>query len=213
MPVSRGTRIFVTGTDTGVGKTWVGCRLLEHWRAAGLSVAGLKVAESGGNADDTALFEAAGSTQAERCQYVFDWPVAPGVAAEEAGVVIDFERIAAQLDRLSSHDVALLEGAGGWMVPMGRGRTIADLAVVLGLPVLVVARAGLGTINHSVLTVEAIERRGLIVAAVALSLQPGDDEDLAWRNREEIGRLIQPSVLLLPDALAGLADALLAYGR
>lgn len=207
--VPRGTNAwFVTGTDTDVGKTWVACKLLEQWRTMGLAVAGLKAAESGGGGDDAALVKAAGATQPERCAYWFEPAVAPGVAADDAGVFIDFERIRGQVDHLRASDAVLVEGAGGWMVPMGKGRTIADLAVTLGLPVIVVARATLGTINHSVLTVEAIERRGLVVAAVALNARPEDDTRLAERNRDEIASMVSSPVVLLRGGVAELVRAL-----
>jgi len=201
-------RWFVTGTDTGVGKTWITCRLLEHWRNQGRTVAGLKAAESGSGGDDQALVKAAGGHQSERCLYKFDREVAPGVAADDLGTQIDFDLIAAQLQRLQDLDFALVEGAGGWKVPMGGGRTIEDLAQRLGLPVIVVARAGLGTINHSVLTVEAILRSGLSVAAVALSSTPSDDLELATRNRAEIAAMIDVPIVLVRESVAELAGML-----
>lgn len=205
MTVSRGTRLFVTGTDTGVGKTWMSCALLRWGREAGLRSAGLKAAESGNGGDQDALLEAAGGGQAETCRYRFAPEVAPGVAADDEGVEIDFQVIAKQVDELRDFDLVIVEGAGGWMVPMGRGRTVADLAETLRLPVLVVARAGLGTINHSVLTADAIERRNLRVAAVALSMKPEDDLALATRNRDEIAKMIQAPVILVRGTVAELA--------
>jgi dethiobiotin synthetase len=200
----------VTGTDTAVGKTWVSCRLLEAGRRRGLRVAGLKAAESGAGSDQDLLIEAAGGQQTERCRFRFEPEVAPGVAADDLGIEIDFGVIHEQVSRLAGLDVVIVEGAGGWMVPMGKGRTIADLAVRLALPVLIVGRSSLGTINHSVLTAEAVERRGLKVEAVALSMKPGDDEDLARRNREEIAAMVASPVVLVRDSIEPLAP--LIYG-
>ncbi len=210
MTVSRGTRLFVTGTDTGVGKTWVSCRLLEHWSPA--RRAGLKAAESGVQAgtttDDEQLFVAAGSSQLERCAYQFEPAVAPGVAAEDQGTSIDPTRIAAQVEALADQEIVIVEGAGGWMVPLGAGNTIADLAKLLAMPVLIVARAGLGTINHSVLTHDAVVRTGLPCAAIVLNAQAGDDLDMAERNRREIERMVAAPVVLVVGQVAALATVL-----
>jgi len=209
----------VTGTDTGVGKTWVTARLAEAWTQAGLRVAALKAAESGCRVtreglvgeDDELLFRAAGSWQPERCRYLFKPAVAPGVAADDLGTSIDFDLITRQVDTLRSMaDRVLVEGAGGWLAPMGESRTVEDLAGCLALPVLIVARAGLGTINHSALTVRAVRASGLEVAAVLLSVRPDDDGPFALSNQTEIERLTSAPVIpigagLLDSALARLA--------
>lgn len=200
----------MTGTDTGVGKTWLTCRLLEHW--ASESRAGLKVAESGVDpavpTDDELLFQAAGGTQPERCRYRFAPAVAPGVAATDQGLHIDFDRIAEQVEALSTRSIVIAEGAGGWMVPMGGGRTIADLARRLGLPVLVVGRSTLGTINHSVLTHDAVVGAGLRCAAVVLNARAEDDLDSARRNRDEIAALVRAPVVLVRGEVDELAALL-----
>lgn len=188
----RGRAFFVTGTDTGVGKTWVSCQLLRAWTLRGCRSAGLKAAESGGltGGDDEALFTAAGAWQPERCRYRFEPAVAPGVAADDAGAFIDFEVIVRQVERLRAEaDRVVVEGAGGWLVPMGLSRTIETLARELGLEVLVVARAGLGTINHSALTVRAVESQGLSVAGILMSVLPSDDRAFAERNLGEISQI------------------------
>jgi dethiobiotin synthetase len=194
---------FVTGTDTGVGKTWVSCRMLEAWRASGLRVAGLKAAESGCvdgiGEDDVRLFEAAGAWQPERCGYKFEPAIAPGVAAEQVGVTIDFGEIAKQVQRLDA-DRVLVEGAGGWLAPMGQGRTVETMATELGYEVIVAARAGLGTINHSALTARAIRDAGLRVAAVILSLRPDDSREFAAENAVEIARIVDVPVAIVGDA-------------
>ena len=206
----------MTGTDTGVGKTWVSCRLLEAWRADGLRVAGLKAAESGVSSgqgeDDRGLFEAAGGWQPERCAFNFVPAVAPGVAADDEMVEIDFEQIGKQVLRLEDEaDRVLVEGAGGWLVPMGRGRTIETLARYLGRDVLIVGRAGLGTINHASLTHRAVIGSGLRVAGIVLSVRPDDDLDFARRNAEEIGKITAAEVHLLrsqdDDGARAIAEA------
>jgi dethiobiotin synthase len=205
----RGRAAFVTGTDTGVGKTWVSASLARHWSGEGHRVAALKVAETGCLADgqrlvgedDEALVAAAGGWQPERCRYLFKPAVAPGVAADDLGITIDLERIVRQVDQLRAvSDRVLVEGAGGWLVPMGEGRTIEDLAQCLALPVLLVARAGLGTINHTALTVRAIRGAGLHATAVLLSVKPHDDPALALRNQTELERFLDVPVVPIDAA-------------
>lgn len=193
------TGLFVTGTDTGVGKTFVTCALAQFLVASGRRVAAIKPAESGCRPgpdglwaeDAEAIATAAGGWQARdaRCLYRYQAPLAPGVAAELEGRPLNMEEAAAFVRRVASPaDVALVEGAGGWLVPLGGGRTIADLSALLELPVLVVARGTLGTINHSLLTVQAVRSRGLAVAGVVLSVTPGEDRAAAEANRREIER-------------------------
>jgi dethiobiotin synthetase len=200
--VTRGW--FVTGTDTGVGKTFVTAALARELSGAGYRVAAIKPAESGCprvdqdgvegvlRADDAeTIASAAGGWQApeERCLYKFEEAVAPGVAAERVGVDIDLLAIQTLVQRVAAKaDLALVEGAGGWLVPLGGGKTIADLAWVLRLPVVIVARGGLGTINHSLLTVDAVARRGLEVTGVVLSARPDEGLDAVRSNRDEIVR-------------------------
>ncbi len=216
----RGRPFFVTGSDTDAGKTWVTARLAELCSSAGVRVAALKAAESGCSpgaqglvaTDDARLFEAAGSWQPERCRYRFQPAVAPGVAADDLDLTIDFELIMTQVETLAEvADLVLVEGAGGWLVPMGRRRTIEDLARRLGAPVIVVGRARLGTINHVALTVRAVRTVGLPVARVILSQRPDDDRELARRNAEELTRMLAIDVRVLDgsDADRAVADELL----
>ena len=209
----------MTGTDTGVGKTWVSASLAAAWTRAGHRVAALKAAESGCKVtkdglvgeDDEQLFRAAGGWQPERCRYLFKPAVAPGVAADDLGTTIDFEVITRQVDTLRSvADRVLVEGAGGWLAPMGDNRTVEDLAQCLALPVLVVAHARLGTINHASLTVRAVRSAGLEVLAVILSVRAEDDGPLAVRNQAEIERVAQVPVLAIDADLVGSAVARLA---
>ena len=188
---------FVTGTDTGVGKTFVGVALVSRARERGHWVFGFKPIETGVVAgrdgeDQQRLCDAAGGWQTGtlRGVYRFQQPAAPRVAAEAEGMRIDLERIGAVyrsgLQASPAADVVVVEGAGGWRVPITDDADMATLAKTIGLPVLVVARAGLGTINHSLLTIEAIERDGCAVAALVLNVQPGDDRSFARSNEREI---------------------------
>ena len=192
--------VFVTGTDTGCGKTRVGCAVARAWRAAGRRVRVLKPVETGcerlgggepAPADARALAEAAGDDAPldRLCPYRLELPAAPEVAARAAGVEIRLDRIAAALARAREDaDCVLVEGAGGLLVPLAPGLDMAGLAAALDLPLLVVARAALGTINHTRLTLEAARARGLRVAGVAVShTTPG----LPGAERRNLDRLIE----------------------
>jgi len=168
--------VFVTGTDTGCGKTAVGCALARSLRAAGKRVRVLKPIETGCAdgvpADALALAAAAGDgAPLERlCPYRFALPVAPEVAARAEGVAIDPARIEAAFSRAREDaDLVIVEGAGGLLVPITPALDMAGLARQLGLPLVVAARAALGTINHTLLTLEAARARGLRVLGVVVS--------------------------------------------
>jgi dethiobiotin synthetase len=163
----NGRGYFVTATDTAVGKTVVMAGLAASLRARGLDVAVFKPVQSGALADDpagdTALLGA-------DCVYSFAAPLAPLVAARAEGETIELEPILARARKLASeHEILLVEGAGGLLVPLAPGLDVAGLAAVLGFPLIVVARAGLGTVNHTLLTIEAARARGLDVAGFVLN--------------------------------------------
>ena len=174
--------IFVTGTDTGVGKTIVAATLARLLRMNGVSVGVMKPVTSGCReensqlvSDDALLLcQAAGNPLSEDvAPYRLREAIAPAEAARLDGVRIDFSIIKASFDRLaSSYQYVIVEGAGGLMVPLSGGLLVADLARELGLPLLVVARPGLGTINHTVLTCFAAQRLGLQVAGVIINGMP-----------------------------------------
>jgi len=188
--VSGTTGVFVTGTDTGVGKTVVACTLARALRGAGRDVGVLKPAETGvppeGPLDAHALLVAAGADDPieDVCPVQLKLPAAPTVAAAAEGTEVDLAAIRAAWSRLRArHEVMIVEGAGGLLVPLAEKCTMADFAAELELPLVVVARAALGTINHTLLTLEAIERRGLPLAGVVIShatgvLSPADEENL-----------------------------------
>ena len=217
---------FVTGTDTGVGKTTVSCALLAAARARGLAVDAIKPVETGCIADDegrltaadaVALAHAAGDTTRPRAIEMYRAPLAPSVAAELEGRSVDVDRLQSgvRLVRSRKLDFLLVEGAGGLLVPLTFDLDMADLAARLGLPLLVVARAGLGTINHTLLTLEAAARRSLEVAGVILtSTVPGTSRADVDRNALEISRRGGARILgilphqfdLTPAALARAAE-------
>jgi dethiobiotin synthetase len=158
---------FVTGTDTGVGKTVVTGGLAVALRAEGRTVGILKPVQSGARADDPAGDAALlGAT----CVYAFEAPLAPLVAARLEGAAVELEPVVRAAERLAAaNDVLLVEGAGGLLVPLAEGLLVADVARALALRLVVVARAGLGTVNHVLLTLDAARARGLEVAAVVLN--------------------------------------------
>jgi dethiobiotin synthetase len=163
---------FVTGTDTEVGKTFATCALLLSMRKRGYRALGMKPLAAGvdakGRNEDVECLVAASGFSAPRelvNPYLFAPPIAPHIAASEAGVDIDIEHIAMACERLRGMaDAVFVEGAGGFCVPLDRQRDLADLAVRLALPVILVVGMRLGCINHALLTVEAIAARGLALS-------------------------------------------------
>ncbi len=166
---------FITGTDTGVGKTLVCCALLYGFAALGKSVIGMKPVAAGAIHsaeglinDDVALLRAASNVEAPLAlvnPYCFEPPIAPHLAAEQAGVAIDLATIANAYQQLAhAADVVIVEGVGGFCVPLNRGADSADLAQRLGLPVILVVGLRLGCLNHALLTAHAIRAKGLALA-------------------------------------------------
>ena len=192
---------FVTGTDTGVGKTTVSCALLRALREQGIDAAGMKPIETGvgaaGPLDAQALRLAAGALDPldDVCPQRFALPAAPTVAAAAEARSVDLEAVHAAYARLAArHSCVVVEGAGGLLVPAAKGVTMADLAERLALPLLVVARAALGTINHTLLTLEGAYARGLQLAGVVVShcdgpLSGADAANLA-ELRDALGGLL-----------------------
>ncbi len=175
-----GKGIFVTGTDTGVGKTLVACGLATLLRESGYKVGVMKPAETGCAEKDGKPFpqdafylkEASGCEEPlERiCPYRLSEPLAPSVAAERAGVKIDISYIQTLYGEISEkHDITLVEGAGGLLVPIVPSYTYADLAKLLKLPLLVVAANRLGVINHLILTLEHASCREIRVLGYVLN--------------------------------------------
>lgn len=200
---------FVTGTDTGVGKTAVTGALARLLRERGRSVGVVKPVQSGNLADDPegdamVLRRLAGIDDPPEaiCAAAFAAPLAPLVSAQLEGRAIEQQPLLDAVEAAATgRDVVLVEGAGGLLVPVGEDWTIADLAAALGLPLLVVARAGLGTVNHTLLTVEAARSRGLEIAGVVLNAGREEPDASAADNPALIERFGDVPVLgVLPRA-------------
>ena len=217
--------LFVTATDTGAGKTYVGSRLLFRLRQAGVELHPRKPVESGCRVDESGRLTPADGLALARAIDREDWldiitplrfaaPLAPDLAAREAGERLHLDQL---LAACQAPGPMLVEGAGGLLSPIAEDALNADLAVALGLPVLVVAPNRLGCINHVLLTLEALERRGLRPISVVLSrtTEQGDASqphnaaalraridapvfDLPWQDD---GRGLQPLVDTLADLI------------
>ena len=214
--------LFVTGTDTGVGKTLVACGLLRACASLGLRAVGMKPVAVGACVvdgrlvnDDVEALGLAGNVAAAGAlvnPYCFEQPIAPHIAAEQAGVLIDIERVKhAFLQLAASADCVIVEGAGGFRVPLGSHADMSDLAAALGLPVVLVVGMRLGCINHALLTASAVRAAGLTLAGwVANHVDPAfvcADENVAALR----GRLHAP--LLARIAHGENADAMLLASR
>jgi dethiobiotin synthetase len=201
-----GNGVFVTGTGTEVGKTVVAATIAAGATRAGVDVAVFKPAVSGldegGEADHELLARAAGSTQPADAiaPYRYGPPLSPHLAAELAGERIDPERLErAAADALAGAEAIVCEGVGGLMVPLTTDYLVRNLAVALGHPLVIAARPGLGTINHTLLTVEAAWTAELEVAAVVLTPWPEQPGELERSNRETIAALTGIEVQTLPE--------------
>lgn len=188
--------IFVMGTDTGVGKTVVTAAIALAARSRGRDVAVLKPAQTGddgtvvGDVDFVAGLLAPGGPVETACPYRLRAALAPSVAAALEGVRLDPGAVARSYHDLAGrHDLVLVEAAGGALVPFSDGVDMAGLASLLGLPVVVAARPGLGTLNHTLLTLEALHRRGLTVLGVVISGYPDDPGLDALTNPQALARL------------------------
>ena len=173
---------FVTGTDTGVGKTYVSCLILEALRQAGRSVAAYKPVCCGDRDDAHALLEASGRDDLPVDELNPLWlksPAAPLAAAMIENQTVDFDDLVERGRKLAEMaDCLVVEGAGGWEVPLTGKQTMADLAQALGAPVIVVIDNKLGALNHTILTVRQIAARGLDCAGLVLN-QVSDERDAA----------------------------------
>ena len=201
--------LLITGTDTGVGKTFVACGLAGALRRRGLSVAPFKPAETGCARDeksqrlvpaDAEMLRQASGTAASLetiCPYRFETPVAPWVAAEQSGVTIDPQRLEqCYRDLSAAHDMVLVETAGGILVPLAQDFHYAGLARLLSLPVLVVIGSKLGAINHTLLTLELLQNKGLAVVACVLN-HPFLEKDSAVATNEETLRCLLKAPLIV----------------
>lgn len=205
---------FVTGTDTGAGKTVVAAAIVAALRAGGTRVAAFKpvvtgVGEPAGEwpLDHELLAAAAGTPPGEVAPTTFEPAVSPHLAAELAGtaLVLD-ELVRAAHDAAAGADVLVVEGVGGLLVPLNADHDVRDLAVALGLPLVIAARPGLGTINHSLLTIEAARSAGLEVRAVVLTPWPAEPSVMERSNRATIAERGDVEVAGLAATSPAVAD-------
>lgn len=193
---------FITGTDTGIGKTHVSCALLTAFGHRGLRTAAMKPVASGSlltdegwrNDDALRLQQAANiSLDYDAINpYALPAPVSPHLAAREAGLEIDIDGLKLQYDTLSRQaDITIVEGVGGWQVPLNASQSTTDLARRLALPIIVVVGIRLGCINHGLLTFESITRTA------------GNPAVAGW-----IANIIEPETLRIADIIATLVEAI-----
>jgi dethiobiotin synthetase len=191
---------FVTGTDTGVGKTLVSCAMLSSFAASGLRAVGMKPVAAGlervdgrWRNEDVEQLQEAGNVDAPlslRCPYLLRAPMSPHLAARDDGVHIAMQPLLTAYAQLARQaDAVIVEGVGGFRVPLAEDFDSADLAVALGLPMVLVVGLRLGCLNHALLTAEAIRARGLFLAG--------------W-----VGSAIDPHMLAMDDNLQSLRERL-----
>ena len=204
--------LFITGTDTGVGKTVIAGAIADWFRRHGYRVAVCKPVATGcvkrreGLISEDAEFLAACADASHPldliCPQRYAEPLAPAIAAERAGRPLDWSAINQALQIMSADaDVLIVEGVGGILVPLDQNYTVLDLAMRLNLPTVVVGRAALGTINHTLLTVSALRGADIPVAGVIINRYPTDTPEAAEETNpdaiERWGRV--PVLCLVPD--------------
>jgi dethiobiotin synthetase len=208
--------VFVTGTDTGVGKTVVAASIVTTLRAHGEPVRAFKPVVTGTDepdpvwpADHELLARAAGMDAREVTPVTFAPAVSPHLAAELAGARIEPADLVAHARALGEPLVA--EGVGGLLVPLTTGYSVRDLAVDLGLPLVIAARPGLGTISHTLLTIEAARAAGLEVRCVVMTPWPDEPDAMQRSNRATVEQLGAVSVHGLPQTTPDRLPSQLAW--
>ena len=204
---------FITATDTDAGKTFVSSQILQSWSKCGYTTLGFKPVASGcrrtseGLQNDDALKIRAASSILLPYEtinpYAFEPAVAPHIAAQEAGVTINIQTIARGiLQQQNKADYVIVEGVGGWLVPLNKQETVADLACLLNFPVILVVNLRLGCINQALLTVQAIEQTGMKIAGwIANNAVPEEDNPMTHQteNIQSLNdRLKAPLLGVLP---------------
>lgn len=212
--------LFITATDTEVGKTAATCAIAVALRRLGIRVGVCKPMSAGCRREREQLINADAEALAHfaDCRMPLDvinpvryrQPVAPAAAADATGIAPDYQAIAQAIAKLSqAHDLLLIEGIGGWMVPLDEQHTVEDLALALGYPVVVVTRHNLGTLNHTALTCRAIRDSGLSLAGLIINRYQTDTTDLsiadnprllARQNRTEILATLPNDPSIDPEA-------------
>jgi dethiobiotin synthetase len=198
---------FVTGTDTGVGKTIITAALILAVSRLGFKTGGMKPVETGCLQEGNALVPSDGmfiktvARMEENIDLVspcrFLNPLAPLAASEREGVSVDLEKIRKAYDTLSEkYDAIIIEGIGGLLVPITRDYFVSNLARELGFPIIVVSKPGLGTINHTMLTVNYAVKEGIIVAGIIINYNHPPDGTLADSTNPDIIKKISPVPLI-----------------
>jgi dethiobiotin synthetase len=203
--MAQASGFFVTGTGTEVGKTVVAATLAHTLAEEGKRVAVFKPAVTGleeeGETDHALLRRASGSPQSDQgiAPYRYQPPASPHLAAALAGEEIDPGRLREAAHAAAADaDAIVCEGVGGFLVPLSPAYLVRDLAAELGYPLVIVASPGLGTINHTLLTVESARAAGLEVGAVVLNPWPDNPSEIERDNRKTIASLADVEVLTLP---------------
>lgn len=198
-------RYFITGTDTGAGKTYVTCLLLRAMQAAGRTAVAFKPVCCGSRKDVADLIDAGspGPSADEVNPVHYKMPLAPLAAGmlENRRFPLEFVREAWRAMTAKYADI-LVEGAGGWEVPLTPALTVADLAAELALPVIVVVNNRLGALNHTILTVRSIRQRGLTCAGLILNYVD-DSRDTASISNAAVLREVLPDVPVLAEVMHG----------
>jgi dethiobiotin synthetase len=213
--------LFITGTDTGVGKTVVAAAIVAALRARGTRVAPLKPVLTGlaeradpeWPADHELLAQAAGCAPAEVIAVGYDPPVSPHLAAQLTQQPIEPGALLAHVERAAEGvDVVIVEGVGGLLVPLAPGYEVRALARDLALPIVIAARPGLGTISHTLLTIEAARAAHLVIAGVVLTPWPERPSEIERSNLETIPQLGEVQVATLPRIARPTPELLAAAG-
>jgi dethiobiotin synthetase len=217
----RARGLFVTGTDTAVGKTMLAAAIVAALRSLGRPVQAFKPLITGLQEppegpwphDHELLAEVSGTAPDEVALVKYEPPVSPHLAAEMSGQPLDPGDLVREiLSRIRAGHLTIAEGAGGLLVPIAEDYDMRALAHDLGFPVLIAARSGLGTINHTLLTVEAARRAGLRVAGVVLTPWPSAPSPVEQSNRDTIRHLAGLKVSVLPHIPGGNRERLAAAG-
>ncbi len=204
--------LFITSTDTGVGKTIIASAIARSLYLKGMRVAVLKPVASGcthereGLVSEDAELLAANSETSHPldliCPNRYAEPLAPSIAAKRAGIPMDWSAVARSIDIMSTNsDFMILEGVGGALVPLDQNYSVRDLMVQLSAPAVIVARPSLGTINHTLLTIESLRSAGVKIAGIVINRYPTDlvglAEETSPREIERISKV--PMLAIAPD--------------
>jgi dethiobiotin synthetase len=209
-PKKMSKAFFVTGTDTGIGKTHIACALLQAFAAQGQRVVGMKPVAAGcddnGLYDDVQKLQAASNVQADIAHinpYRFAPAIAPHIAAQQERMEISFAPIIAAFKALQQQaDVVIVEGAGGIAVPLNSKQDMADLALALDIPVILVVGMRLGCLNHALLSAQAIERKGLHLAGWVANYVTSDMPVAAENEKTLLHLLKAPFLGAVPYSTA-----------